>query len=244
MPLSVRIDNIGALRSASKARVPDPVQAAVLAELAGADGITAHLREDRAFLKDRDIYLLKETIKTRLNLEIAPETDLVDLALEVKPHWVTFVPLTSGGEIISGGIDFSSMGGRLNDMAARLDGAGVIYSCLINPETEAVKEAARLKCRAVHLAAFEYAGADADDNKALANAIDQTARMAGKLGMTVFCGGGLDYKNIGVLAALGSIDEFVVGHSLLARAVMTGMERAVRDMNETILNFTRENPFV
>jgi pyridoxine 5-phosphate synthase len=239
----LKIDNVAALRSATKLKIPDPVHAAVEAEIAGADGIAAHLREDRAYLKDRDIYLLKETVKTRLNLQIAPDPDLVDLALEVKPYRVTFMPMVSNGEMISNGIDFAIAGDRLHEFAAQLDEAGIRYGCLINPDADSVKEAARLKCGTVQLAGYEFAQASPDEQKTAAGTLDGAAQTARKLGMNVSCGGGLDYRNIRVLASLGTIDEFIIGHTVLARALMVGIDRAVRDMADTIRGYTRENPF-
>ncbi len=242
--LSIKIDDVAALRRTTRTRVPDPVHVAVMAEAAGADSITAHLRVDRALLKDRDIYLLKETVQTRLNLQIAPDPDLIKLALEVKPYRVTLMPMLLEGEMLSRGIDFTRAANRLHDAAVLLDDAGVSYSCLVNPDADSVKEAARLKCRAVQLAAYDYSSSDPVDYNSKAETIDQVAQTARKLGINVACGGGLDYLNIRALAALGSIDEYIVGHNILARALLVGIERAVRDMSKMLLACTKENPFV
>ena len=242
--LSIKIDDVAALRRTTKTRVPDPVHAAIMAEAAGADSITAHLRVDRALLKDRDIYLLKETVQTRLNLQIAPDPDLIKLALEVKPYRVILMPMLLEGERLTHGIDFTKAANRLHDAVALLDDAGLPYSCLINPDGESVKEAARLKCGSLQLAVYDFASSDPVDYKSGAESIDQVAQTAKKLGMNVSCGGGLDYLNVRALAALGTIDEYIVGHNVLARALLVGIERAVRDMSKILTSCTKENPFV
>lgn len=240
--LSIKLDHVAALRGATKARIPDPVHAAILAELAGADSITIHLREDRSFIKDRDVYLLKETIKTELNLQIAPDPDLINLALEVRPQRLTLMPFGLGNSMTINGIDFLKTGPRLEEAVDRLNDAGVEFACLIDPLSEIVKDAARIKCSAVQFVTNDYSVSMNNNGDNLLENINQMAQLASKLGMYVLCGGGLDYQNIGAVADIDAVSEIIVGHSILSRSLMVGVDTAVRDMKVAMNTPSKDGP--
>jgi len=232
--LSVKINQIAALRAIRMRKQPDPAQASVLIELAGADGVTCHLREDRRYLRDRDVYILKEMVKTKLTLQIAPDDELVNLALEVKPYMVMLMPFSSEDYIYTQGIDFSDID-KYAEAAESLQNAGIIIGCFIDPDSDAVKNAARLKADTVELNAGHYVSAGTIDiAESELERLDQAAQLAAKLGMIANSGNGLNYKNIRPLVDLDIIEEFTVGHAIIGKAVMVGIERAVREMVEII----------
>jgi pyridoxine 5-phosphate synthase len=229
--LFVKVDAVASLRAARKHKLPDPCHAAVLAELAGADGIACHLREDRLHIRDRDFYILKEVVKSRLNLQIAPDDDLVERGLEVKPRMVTLMPFTQDETVISKGIDTKADGELCTDVTSRLKEAEMAVAWFIEPDSEAIKDAARAKVDAVELNAHEYVTAASDEQvKDELEALEHMAELAGKLGMAVGCGNGLDYGNIRPLVELDVFDRFTVGFSIVSRAIMVGLEGAVREM--------------
>jgi pyridoxine 5-phosphate synthase len=233
--LSVKVDYVAALRSIKKLKEPDPIQAAVIAELAGADSITAHLREDRRYIRDRDVYILKELVKTRFTLQMAPTDDMMELALEVKPWRVTLMPSAGKGSVIENGIDLEKKSDLYAGAAGSLQNAGIDVCYFIDPEHEFIKAAARAKANAVELNSFAYAtGKSAEESAAELELLEQAAQIASKLGMTVNCGGGLDYKNIPPLVDLDCFEEFTVGYAVTSRAVLVGYEFAVREMSELI----------
>jgi len=231
--VSIKVDYIASLREIKHLKEPDPAQAAVLAELAGADGISCHLREDRKHIRDRDLYLLKEMVKTKLTLQIEPVEDLIERALEVKPWLVTLMPFSDEDIIVQKGIDFENNRDLYAETSATLKGSGINVSYFIEPEIDAVKNAARAKIDAVELNAFRYISAETlETAEAELDRMEQMSQLASKLDLTVNCGNGLNYKNIRPLIDLGAIEEFTIGYSVISRALMIGMERAVREMVE------------
>ncbi len=233
--LSVKVDYVAALRGLKKLKEPDPIQAAVIAELAGADSISCCLREDRLYIRDRDVYILKELVKTRLTLQMAPAEDLMERALEVKPWRVTLMPFTSENPITEQGIDLEKQADVYAGAVESLRNAGINVCYFINPQHEFIKAAARANVNAVELNTHAYTTAKTTEDcvKEL-ETLEQTAHITAKMGMCVNCGGGLDYKNIPPLADLDCFEEFTVGYALTSRAMLVGYEFAVRELAEII----------
>ncbi len=233
--LSIKVDYIAGMRELKHLREPDPAQAAVLAELAGADGISCHLRQDRKHIRDRDLYILKEMVKTKLTLQIEPSEDLIDRALEVKPWMVTLMPFANDDIIVHKGIDFENNRDLYLETAATLKNGGINVCYFIEPEIDSVKNAARAKIDAIEINALRYITADTlEGAESELDRLEQMSQLANKLDMTVSCGNGLNYKNIRPLIDLGTIGEFTIGYSILSRSLMIGMERAVREMVDIV----------
>ena len=229
--LGVNIDHVATVRQARKAAQPDPVQAALLAEMGGADGITVHLRSDRRHIQDRDVEILKQVVKTRLNLEIAATQEMMRIALTVKPDQVTLVPERREELTTEGGLDAVLNSVQLRPVVRTLQEAGIHVSLFIDPDLEQVKEAHKLDGQAIEINTAAYA--EARDEKSREAAYRKTVdaiRLGRKLGLGVHAGHGLDYRNVGRIAAIPDVSELNIGHSIVARAVLVGMERAVRDM--------------
>ena len=233
--LGVNIDHVATVRQARRAAEPDPVHAAVLAEIGGAHGITVHLRGDRRHVQDRDVEVLRQTVRTRLNIEMAATQEMTRIALTVKPHQVTLVPERREELTTEGGLDVVLNRVQIRPMLKTLQDAGIEVSLFVDPELEQVKEAHKLDARAVEINTASWA--DAADPRALESAlrrITDAARLARKLGLEVHGGHGLGYANVGPIAALSEIVELNIGHSIVARAVLVGMERAVREMADAM----------
>ena len=233
--VTINVDQVAAVRALRPGKLPDPVQAAVLAELAGADGIACHLREDRRAIRDRDVYLLKEVVKTKLNLLIAPVDELYQRAVEVKPFLVMLMPFDTEDGIVATGCDIAENRDLYEEFARSLKEAGIAVGYFIDPDADAVKAAARAKADVVDLNAGPYINADTITSaEAELERLEQMAQMALKLGMSVSCGNGLNYKNIRPLAELDVIDEFSIGHAVVSRALMVGLDRAVREIIDLV----------
>src|SRR5438105_1595086 len=233
--LGVNIDHVATLRQARGGREPDPVWAAVLAELGGADGITVHLREDRRHIQDRDLRLLRETVQTRLNLELAAEPGIVAIALEVRPDQVTFVPERREELTTEGGLDVVGHRQRVSEAVARCRGSGIEVSLFIDPDPAQVEASAGLRVAAVELHTGRYADAAPGHDRAREfAALARAAEAAVAAGMALHAGHGLNYQNVGPVACLPMMAELNIGHSLVSRAVFVGMERAVREMRDCI----------
>jgi len=233
--LSVRVDHVAAIRYIRRLKEPDPSHAAVLAEIAGADGITCRLREDRLFIRDRDVYILKEMVKSKLTVQIAPVDDLIDRVIEVKPWMVTLVPAEAENPDENRGVDLDANRDKYAGCVTRLKEAGIHVGCLLDPDIEIVKNAARIKIDTVELNSNAYVyAADIETAEAELDKLEQMAQLAVKLGMTVYCGGWLNYHNIRPVVEMGLIDEFTVGHAIMARALRVGLDRAVREMVEIV----------
>ncbi len=229
--LGVNVDHVATVRQARKTHEPDPVTAAALAELAGADGITIHLREDRRHIQDRDLAVLRRTVRSRLNLEMAATDEMVGIALKFRPDEVTLVPEKRQELTTEGGLDVVQNRQTLKNPVALLRDGGISVSLFVDPDPEQIKAAHRLGVDAIEIHTGCYCdAADANVRRAELTKIEQSVRLGRKLGLAVHAGHGLNYDNVREVAALGGIEEFNIGHSIVARAVLVGMDRAVRDM--------------
>ena len=229
--LTVNLDGVAALREYRGRRQPDPAQAAVLAELAGADGIAIQLRRDRRPVRDRDLYVLREVVKTKLIIEIPPTEELIERTLDVKPAMVTFVADHPDTTSPPSGIDFNAAPVDFSDISARFKGVGVGVCFLIEPMPEAVKGALKSGADAVLINCGGFTEAHTlDEAQSELDRIDATAQAASKSSLTVMGGRGINSKNVVALHELGLIDEFVVGHSFAARAMLLGIEAAVQEL--------------
>ena len=229
--LCVNVDHIATIRQARRAQEPDPAQAAMLAELAGASGITCHLREDRRHIQDRDVELLRRLVKTKLNLEMAVTEEMTRIAIALKPDMVTLVPERREELTTEGGLDVRGHLDAVTGTVRTLQGEGIAVSLFITPDPEQVSDSARAGAELVELHTGMYA--EAVDRKALQNEmarlIKATTR-ARELGLRVNAGHGLNYRNVGPVATIPEVEELNIGHSVIARAALVGMERAVREM--------------
>ena len=229
--LGVNVDHVATLRQARRVSEPDPVTAAALAELAGADGITVHLREDRRHIQDRDVVLLRQTVKTRLNLEMAATDEMVTIALEVLPDSVTLVPEKREELTTEGGLDVRLHQQVVARQVARLRQRGVAVSLFVDPDPDQLRAARQAGADFVEIHTGAYCEAKAPQTRGSELAkIESAVRGARELGLGVNAGHGLDYRNIREVVALGGIEEYNIGHSIVSRALLVGMERAVREM--------------
>ncbi|MFV1987863.1 MAG: pyridoxine 5'-phosphate synthase [Gemmatimonadota bacterium] len=233
--LCVNIDHVATVRQARGTDEPDPVRAAVLAELAGADGITVHLREDRRHIQDRDVVLLLQTVRTTVNLELAAAESVLALAEEWRAPKATLVPEKREEVTTEGGLDMSGDPARLKSAIERLNAAGSRVALFVDPDARAIDAAAELGPDAVELHTGEYANAAGRHEavRELARLRDAAAR-ASAAGLAVHAGHGLTYENVAPVAAIEDCEELNIGHSIVSRAVLVGMERAVREMAESI----------
>ena len=242
MRLYINVDHVATVREARRTVEPDPVRAAVLAELGGADGITVHLREDRRHIQDRDVELLLGTVRTRLNLELSADEGVVALAEAWRPFQATLVPERREEVTTEGGLELSGApGDRAAEALARLESAGIRTSLFIDPHEATVRRAAELGVHAVELHTGEYA--EASDPRSRGEQLERLTRaaeLARELGLAVHAGHGLTFWNVRPVAAIPACEELNIGHSVVSRAVLVGMERAVRDMKELVLRARRE----
>jgi len=231
MRLYVNIDHVATVRQARRTDEPDPVRAAVLAELGGADGITVHLREDRRHIQDRDVRLLMETARTGVNLELAASSEVLELACAWRPMQATLVPEKREEITTEGGLDVSE-GSRRALAAAmeRLGAVGIRTSLFIDPDEEAIRASADLGAVAVELHTGEYANTRGPERTQQLARLNRGASLARKLGLDVHAGHGLTYENVTPVAAIPELEELNIGHSIIARSVFTGLEAAVREM--------------
>ncbi|HEX5388005.1 MAG TPA: pyridoxine 5'-phosphate synthase [Gemmatimonadales bacterium] len=231
--LYVNIDHVATVREARKTVEPDPVAAAALAEGAGADGITVHLREDRRHIQDRDVERLHRAVTTVLNLELATSDEIVSLACRLRPYQATLVPERREEITTEGGLDLGDPPPRLHSAIARLSGAGIRVSLFIDPDRAAIDTARALGVAAVELHTGRYAHTWRESTGAL-DELRAAARHAAALGLAVHAGHGLTYANVQRVAAIAEIEELNIGHSIVSRAVLYGMEEAVRTMAELV----------
>jgi pyridoxine 5-phosphate synthase len=246
MRLHVNIDHVATVRQARRTDEPDPVRAAVLAELGGADGITVHLREDRRHIQDRDVRLLMQTVRTGVNLELAAASDVVNIALELKPMAATLVPEKREEITTEGGLQVSR-NNALAEAVAQLRSSCIRTSLFINPHEDVVRASADLGVQAVELHTGKFAEAfkriHGGGQAAVAAEIAKlrrAAELARSLGLAVHAGHGLTYENVALVAAIAEIEELNIGHSIVSRAVLAGMQRAVQDM-KAIITLTRQH---
>ncbi len=233
--LGVNVDHVATVREARKTYEPDPVAAAVLAELGGADGITVHLRMDRRHIKERDLKLLKEIVKTRLNLEMAVTDEMLKIALTVKPHQVTLVPEREGEITTEGGLDVNSNVEKVTEIIDVLKREDIEVSIFVDPDPVQIKASKVAGADAIEIHTGIYAEARTHkDKEAELNRIFEAANLAKNIGLKVHAGHGLNYKNIIPLLKAPGLEEVNIGHSIIARAIFVGIERAVREMKEVI----------
>ena len=229
--LSVNIDHVATLRQARRAKEPDPVAAAVLAELGGADGITVHLREDRRHIQDRDVYLLRETVRTRLNLEMACADEIVAVALKVMPDEVTLVPEKRQELTTGGGLDIVTHADTTRAAVERLKAAGLHVSLFIDPDFAQLDMAKKLNADAIEFQTASYSEATTPAQFAVELAkLRKATAHALELGLDPHLGHGLNYQNVKPIVRIHGVVELNIGHSIVSRAVFAGLEQAVRDM--------------
>ena len=229
--LGVNIDHVATLRQARRAPEPDPVHAAVLAELGGADGITVHLRSDRRHIQDHDVERLRGVVKTRLNVEMAATREMVRNVLRVMPEQVTLVPERPAELTTEGGLDVVHGGSALRRAVRDLQAGGIEVSLFVDPDLRQVEASQAAGARAIEINTAAYADAPAGRTQAAALAsVAEATRHAQALRLAVHAGHGLTYRNVAAVAAVPGMAELNIGHNIVARAVLVGMERAVREM--------------
>ena len=233
--LSINVDHVATLRQARRAQEPDPVTAAIAAEMAGADGITIHLRGDRRHIQDRDLKILREVVKTSLNLEMAATQEMLDIALRIKPEMATLVPEKDGEITTEGGLDVQANFDQLSPVIPKLQLAGILVSLFINPDEESIKTSAKLRTDYVEINTDSYACATSvTEQISQLERFEKMVNLARRLNVGVNAGHGLNYKNISNLVEIQHIHEFSIGHSIVARAVLVGFEKAVKEMLDLV----------
>jgi pyridoxine 5-phosphate synthase len=235
MRLGVNIDHVATLRQARRGRYPDPVTAAALAELGGADQITLHVREDRRHVNDRDLDILRKTVNGTLNLEMAAVQTMLELALNARPDTCTLVPERREELTTEGGLDVNAHRDEIKRVTRALRDASAEVSLFVDPDLEQIKASHRVDAQAVELHTGRYCEARGARERARElGRIIEAAKAAAKLGLRVAAGHGLDYWNVKPVTAIEEITELNIGYAIVCRAVLTGMERAVRDMKDLI----------
>jgi pyridoxine 5-phosphate synthase len=229
MRLAVNIDHIATLREARKAREPEPVAAAVVAEMAGARGITVHLRGDRRHIQERDLDMLRQAIATRLNVEMAVTADMARVALKVRPYQVTLVPERPQELTTEGGLDVAGQAAAVTDFTKQMQDGGIRVSIFLDPDSDQIRAAKSAGAEAVEINTGRYAEAASTAHSELMR-IKDAAALAARQGLEVLAGHGLNYTNVQAITTIREIVELNIGHSIVARAAIVGMDRAVRDM--------------
>jgi pyridoxine 5-phosphate synthase len=230
MRLAVNIDHIATIREARKAREPEPLGAALVAEMAGALGITVHLRGDRRHIKDRDVELLRQAIATKLNVEMAVTADMARIALAVRPDQVTLVPERPQELTTEGGLDVVQQAAAVKDFVRQMHEAAIRVSIFLDPDGDQVHKAKAVGADAVEINTGRYTEASDAARPAELARIVESARLAAGHDLEVLAGHGLNYSNVIAIAAIAEISELNIGHSIIARAAIVGLDRAVRDM--------------
>jgi len=231
----VNIDHVATLRQARLSQEPDPVIAAGICELAGANGITVHLREDRRHIQERDVRILKETVKTLLNLEMAWTEDMLNFALELKPQQICVVPEQREELTTEGGLDVARYEQSLGEEMSRLHDAEIEVSLFVDPNPDALESAARAGADYVELHTGTYANARGQNRENELKRLETAANYAHELGLRVNAGHGLDYDNVLPIAQLPWIEELNIGYSIICRSIYAGLDQAVREMQDRIL---------
>jgi pyridoxine 5-phosphate synthase len=231
----VNIDHIATLRQARKGVEPEPVFAAVMADLAGADGIIVHLREDRRHIQDRDLRLLREVVHTKLNLEMAATNEMQRIALEVRPNIVTLVPEKREELTTEGGLDVAARVPFFKEYVDRIQQSGIVVSLFVDPDEKQISASKKAGAAWVEIHTGAYANADSEANKDREfMKIAEAAKLAASLGLRVGAGHGLNYVNVERIARIPEVEELNIGHSIISRAVLVGLERAVKEMLDWI----------
>jgi pyridoxine 5-phosphate synthase len=232
MRLAVNIDHIATIREARKSDEPDPVAAAMICELAGAQGITVHLRGDRRHIQDRDVEILRRTVTTHLNIEMAATADMARTAQTIKPRQVTFVPERRDEVTTEGGLDVVLHAGNVEKVVRQLGDAGIDVSVFVDPDLEQIRQCQKLRTPKIEINTGKYAEAwqRGGNWSGELEKVATAAKAARKMGLGVLAGHGLNYRNIDGIAAIAEIEELNIGHSIVARAVLVGLDAAVREM--------------
>jgi pyridoxine 5-phosphate synthase len=230
--LYINIDHVATLRQARRGAEPDPVEAAIACEAAGADGITAHLREDRRHIQDADVMRLKERVRTYFNLEMACVAEMLDVARRIKPEQATLVPERREEITTEGGLDIISDPSRIQEAVDALEEAGIRVSLFIDPTRAAVEQSKKLGVAAIELHTGSYS--HHPESKKTIGALRESAQRGADLGLAVHAGHGLTVRNVGVVAAIPEIEELNIGHSIISRAVFVGLDRAVKEIREAM----------
>jgi pyridoxine 5-phosphate synthase len=243
MKLGVNIDHIATLREARKTNEPDPVYGAVLAELAGADGITIHLRQDRRHMQERDLQLLTAVVKSKLNLEMAATMEMVKIALKYKPKICTLVPESPDEVTTSGGLEMSITNEDIMEVISNLRAEGLEISIFVDPDLDQIKACHKLDIKKIEINTGEYAkNWNTSFRRIELERIQKAVNYSRKLGITVLAGHGLTYQNVHPIAAITEIEELNIGHSIIANAAFMGLEEAVRKMKNLINNPGEDSP--
>jgi len=238
--LGVNIDHIATVRNARGTQYPDPVQAAFVAEQAGADGITVHLREDRRHITDRDIALLRQTIQTRMNLEMAVTEEMISIACQTRPHFCCLVPEKREEVTTEGGLDVAGQQAKMNEAVARLQQANILVSLFIDPDFQQIDAAVAANAPFIEIHTGAYAEAqDPDDVEKELERIRAAVSYAASKGLKVNAGHGLTYHNVQAIAALPDIYELNIGHAIIGRALFSGLADAVREMKQCLQDARR-----
>ncbi len=238
--LAINVDHIATIRQARGITEPDPVAGAAICELAGAAGIVVHLREDRRHIQDRDVFLLRDTVKTKLNLEMGANKEIIKIALEVKPDLVTLVPEKREELTTEGGLDTLSQQKKIAKVIEKMTAKSIPVSIFSDPDAKQLKAAKRVGASFVELHTGRYCDAVTESERENEfNLLVEAAEEASNLGLRVCAGHGLDYQNTAPIAALHTIEELSIGHAIMARAIFSGLEMAVRDM----LAIVKENSY-
>jgi pyridoxine 5-phosphate synthase len=236
--LGVNIDHVATVREARKTNEPDPVWAATLAELGGADGITIHLREDRRHIQERDLRVLKESVTVPINLELACATDVLAIACETKPQEATLVPERREEVTTEGGLDVVGSQAKVGEAVRRLRGAGIVVSLFLDPDPAQLESGVNLGVDAIELHTGAYAQAslrhDVEKTQAALQTLIKASQQIRAAGITLNAGHGLTYRNVKPVAGIEGMHELNIGHTIIARAIMVGLEQAVRDMKRLI----------
>jgi len=234
--LGVNIDHVATVRQARRGIEPEPVFAALLAQAAGADAIVAHLREDRRHIQDRDLFLLKETLQVKFNLEMSAADEIVAIACRLQPHQATLVPEKRQELTTEGGLDVVKHFKKIKSTVGRLKGSGIEVSLFIDPQREQIRAAKKSGCSIIELHTGAYAASmDARRQKALLKGIEDAASYAHEIGLCVYAGHGLNYSNTAQVARIKPIEELNIGHAIISRAILVGIERAVREMKALVV---------
>lgn len=232
--LGVNIDHVATVRQARQTNEPDPVWAATLAELGGADGITLHLREDRRHIQDRDLRILRETVTVKLNLELACAAEVIDVCCQTRPDQATLVPERREEVTTEGGLDVAGQRDRVAKAIDQLRDAGISVSLFLDPDLKQIEAAANLQVEAVELHTGQYAHASGTGATKELDELRQASQAIRDAGMVLHAGHGLTYRNVRPVAAIEGMHELNIGHSIVARAVMVGFEQAVREMKRLV----------
>jgi pyridoxine 5-phosphate synthase len=229
--LAINVDHVATIRQARGINEPDPVSAAAICELAGAAGIVVHLREDRRHIQDRDVHLLRQTIKTKLNLEMGANKDIIKIALELKPDLITLVPEKREELTTEGGLDVVSQKKKIGKVIEKMIAASIPVSIFADPDPKQLAAAQEVGATFVELHTGKYCDAIGDKNRDQEfQLLLEAAEAASQMGLRVCAGHGLNYRNTAPIAALDTIEELSIGHAIIARAVFIGLEKAVKEM--------------